>query len=89
MIKQDNRPQSDFHDQRYDMLKTLLQSEPENETATREPPESEEPPKGRMFFISINGNNNVVSTGKSRNAITGKFGKRSLFAVVTVISLFF
>ena len=86
MIKQDNRPQNNFQDQRFETLKQLLQSDPENESASTEL--SEQQKQEKIVFISVNGNNNVVSAEKSRYTAK-RFGGKSWFSFVLFCCLLF
>lgn len=89
MIKQDNRPKSDTFESRLNSLKNLLREPseqhqdkpPENNSALNE--------TGKAVFISVNGNNNIISAGKSQYVIWDKKKKNALFAGFIVCMLFF
>ena len=86
MITQDNRPQPDSPERKIDFLNSLLHDDFTPSTATTE---TSVPKKDKIIFISVNGNNNVVSTEKSQYSARG-FGKKVSFAVILFIcSLFF
>lgn len=59
MIKQDNRPQQDSFNTKIDFLNDLL-----NDNASDNSPAPQETEK--ITFISVNGNNNIITTEKSR-----------------------
>ena len=88
MIKQDNRPHSETFETRLGVLNDLLHEDqsPEKEKA---PPVPVVPPKrDKLIFISVNGNNNVVSAEKSQ--YTGRpHGKKAFFAIATCLCLLF
>lgn len=89
MIKQDNRPKSDTFESRLNSLKNLLREPseqhqdkpPENNSALNE--------TGKAVFISVNGNNNIISAGKSQYVIWDKKKKYALFAGFIFCMLFF
>lgn len=89
MITQDNRPQPDSPEHKIDILKSLLHDDltPSSTTAAKISVPGKD--KDKIIFISVNGNNNVVSTEKSQSFARG-FGKKVSFAAIIVIcSLFF
>ena len=87
MIKQDNRPRPQSSDPRFETLRDLLL---EDQPSARK--EEEELPQKRrqekIIFISVNGNNNVVSTEKSRYTAHG-YGKKGSFIVFIACCLLF
>lgn len=89
MITQDNRPQPDSPEYKFDVLKSLLHDDlPPSTTAATETPVLKKD-KDKIIFISVNGNNNVVSTEKSQYSSRG-FGKKASFTVIIfTCSLFF
>ena len=92
MIKQDNRSQTDdIFDKRIENLRRMLNDDDDNVSPVQnsEPPpckieeteiENKQPPA-----IFINGNNNVITTGKSKNICI----KGSFFTVTVLCLLFF
>ena len=87
MIKQDNRPRTDFQDQRFETLQKLLQSDSENESVPTD--FSEKQKQEKIVFISVNGNNNIVSTEKSRYTAKKNGRKSSLYIIIAGCLLFF
>lgn len=89
MIKQDNRPKSDTFEARLNSLKNLL-CEPSQQNQDKPPennPAAGEP--GKAVFISVNGNNNIISAGKSQYIIWDKKKKNTPFAGLIFCMLFF
>lgn len=89
MIKQDNRPESNTFETRLNSLKSLLH-EPTGQhpdTSMEKTSVSNEPEKS--VIISVNGNNNIISTGESQYIIQDKKKKRALFATFILCMLFF
>ncbi len=89
MIKQDNRPKPDTFETRLNSLKNLL-SEP-SEQHQDKPPENNPAVNDRekAVFISVNGNNNIISAGKSQYIIWDKKKKNTHFAGLIFCLLFF
>ncbi len=87
MMKQDNRPQTDFQDQRFEALRKLLQSSPENESVSEEHQEQQKPEKN--IYISVNGNNNVISAEKSPYTAKRYTGKTAVSVAMICCLLFF
>ncbi|MBR1777819.1 MAG: hypothetical protein IJ752_04460 [Alphaproteobacteria bacterium] len=88
MIKQDNRPHSDTFEKRLDILTDLLHEDqtPEQEENTSDPAEALK--REKFIFISVNGNNNVISTEKSQ--YTGwNNGKKATFAAAAFLCVLF
>ena len=89
MIKQDNRPESNTFETRLNSLKSLLH-EPSGQnpdTSIEKTSVLNEPEKS--VIISVNGNNNIISTGKSQYVIQNKKKKRALLASFILCMLFF
>ena len=86
-MKQDNRPRKTPSDDTWETLIDLLHDDPSSSAPQTETPVKEQETK-KIFFISVHGNNNVVSTEKSRYTAHG-FGKRTSFAVVIGVCLLF
>ena len=89
MIKQDNRVKSDTFERRLNSLKKLLHepSEQYQNKSSENNPTVNDPKKA--VFISVNGNNNVISAGKSQYIIWDKKKKSALFAGLVICILFF
>ncbi len=89
MIKQDNRPESDTFETRLNSLKRLLHEPTEqySKKTIKNSDVSNEPEKS--VFISVNGNNNIISTGEAQYVIQNKKKKRALFAAFVFCMLFF
>ncbi len=89
MIKQDNRPNSDTFESRLNSLKCLLNEPTEDQIKkdTEDPVGSKNAEKS--VFISVNGNNNIISAGKSQHIIWKKKKKNALLAAIICCMLFF
>ncbi len=89
MIKQDNRPKLDTFETRLNSLKNLLResSDQNQERPIESAPVSKEP--GKAVFISVNGDNNIISAGKSQYILWDKKKKNALFTGMIVCTLFF
>lgn len=90
MIKQDNRPQPTSSDSRFETLRNLLlddRAEDQKETKTEEAPQNQKQEK--IIFISVNGNNNIVSAEKSRCTSRVFWKKTSFTALIAGCLLFF
>ena len=88
MIKQDNRPQQDSFNEKIDVLTNLLNDDnvSEQKRAVDVFPASQKTEKN--IFISVNGNNNVITTEKSR-CITQLHGRKISFVAGTALFLLF
>lgn len=89
MIKQDNRPKSDTFESRLNSLKNLLHEPSEQHQDKPFEKNSALNETGKAVFISVNGNNNFISAGKSQYITWDKKKKRILFAGFIFCMLFF
>ena len=87
MIKQDNRHRTDFQDQRFETLQKLLQSDSGNESVPTDFSEKQKPKKS--IYISVNGNNNVISAEKSPYTAKRCTGKTAISVAMICCLLFF
>ena len=83
-MKQDNRPSNPV-DYTIDSLKHLLEAPAED----RQENTTEQKKDGKIFFISIIGNNNIVTAGKTGRFISNAAKKHYLITSVIVLTLFF
>ena len=89
MIKQDNRPKSDTFETRLNSLKNLL-SEPSDQHQNKHPESNSDPYEtAKTVFISVHGDNNIISAGKSKNINWDKKKKNSTFVALIFCLLFF
>lgn len=89
MIKQDNRPKSDTFESRLNSLKSLLNEPSENQTEKNIENPAYSKNTDKSVFISVNGNNNIISAGKSQQIIWDKKKKNALFVGLVCCMLFF
>ena len=88
MIKQDNRSQQNSFSEKIDVLTDLLNDDSASKrghTADISPASQE---TEKITFISVNGNNNIINTEKSRY-ITWLYGRRISLVAGAVLSLLF
>ena len=88
MIKQDNRPQTEkSFEQRFNLLKSLLNDNEDSDPTKKETKPAQE--KDKITFISINGNNTVVSTEKAAPSLRSNILKTSFFTILFFVCSFF
>lgn len=90
MIKQDNRPKADTFESRFNSLKALLYEQPKEQH--RDNMQENNPAandRGKAVFISVNGNNNIVSAGKSQYIDRDRRKRTALFSGFIFCTLFF
>ena len=88
MIKQDNRSQQNSFNEKIDVLTNLLSddnSSKQKHTVDVSPVSQE---TEKIIIISVNGNNNVIATEKSR-CITWLHGRKISLVAGAVLSLLF
>ena len=88
MIKQDNRPQQDSFRNKIGILNELLNDNAacEQKTSAETSPDLQETEK--ITFISVTGNNNIITTEKSL-CTTRPSGKKIPFVAGAVLFLLF
>lgn len=101
MIEQDNRQKNDALYERIELLKSLLREDSVQEEAPAADMEEKLqdiqiekeglPPddKDKSVFIMVTGDNNIISTGKSKLCVLSKKKKNALLAFSMCFLLFF
>jgi len=88
MIEQDNRPQQNSFYKKLNVLTSLLNEGASDEQKSSSDVSSVPQETEKITFISVNGNNNVITTEKSR-CITRPHEKKIPFITGAVLFLLF
>lgn len=89
-MKQDNRPNNPVN-HTIDNLRRLLESPEESLTTVQqeEKEKTEQDVTEKIIVISVNGNNNIVSAGKTGRFIANAVKKPCVILSIAVLTLFF
>lgn len=87
MIKQDNRPEMNDFNENFDKLRNLLNEDDGTQRRSNDTVTSKD--KNKLIIISVNGNNNTITTEKSNCHIGNTGIKRSVIAGTFLCLLFF